>query len=131
MFDDEARAFLERPLIARLATIDVDDYPHNVPLWFMLDGASIVMVSERAARKVRNLRANPRAALTVGGDAGDGAGYMIKGDVSIEEDIDKAILRKLTYRYEVKERADELLIEWANDDIIVLRLQPTAVRKVF
>jgi PPOX class probable F420-dependent enzyme len=131
VFDDAARTFLEKPLIARLATLDGDGYPHNVPLWYVLDGSAIVMVSERTARKVRNIQANPRGTLTVGGDIGDGAGYMIKGDITIEEDIDKAILRKLTFRYETQERAEELLIEWANDDIIVLRLQPTAVRKVF
>ena len=131
MFDDSVRAFLEKPLIARLATLDSDGYPHNVPLWYLLDGSAIVMVSERTARKVRNIQVNPRGALTIGGDTGDGAGYMIKGDITIEEDTDKAILRKLTFRYETRERAEELLIEWANDDIVVLRLQPTVVRKVF
>jgi PPOX class probable F420-dependent enzyme len=133
MYSDEARAFLERPLIARLATIGADGYPHNVPLWYLLEGDDILIISDRKARKVQNALARPQAAIAIGGDPGDedSTGYMIRGDVTIEEDADKAVTRRMTYRYEPKEEAERLLDLWKNDDMIVLRLKPKSVLKVY
>jgi hypothetical protein len=131
MFNDAARAFLERPLIARLATMGADGYPHNVPLWFLLDGDDILIISDRAARKVQNALARPQAAIAIGGDPADGGGYMIRGDVTIEEDPGKALTRRMTYRYETPADGDRLLDEWKDDDIIVMRLKPKSVVKVY
>ena len=41
MLDETVREFLQKPLIARLATIDGNGYPHTVPLWFDVDGDDI------------------------------------------------------------------------------------------
>ncbi|MDX2136918.1 MAG: pyridoxamine 5'-phosphate oxidase family protein [Chloroflexota bacterium] len=131
MYSEEARAFLERPLIARLATIDDDGYPHNVPLWYLLDGDDILIISDRATRKTKNVLARPQAAIAIGGDPADGTGYMIRGDVTVEEDADKAVTRRMTYRYEPKDEAERLLDLWKNDDIIILRLKPKSVVKVY
>jgi nitroimidazol reductase NimA-like FMN-containing flavoprotein (pyridoxamine 5'-phosphate oxidase superfamily) len=56
MFDSEARAFLERVFVARLATIGSDGYPHAIPLWYLLRGEEILLISERATQKVKNLQ---------------------------------------------------------------------------
>src|SRR5688572_26137756 len=82
MFDEQARAFLQKPLTARIATNDPSGYPHVVPVWFKLEGDEIVMVSERETRKTRNLRANPKASFSIGGDSDDDAGYLIRCEVA-------------------------------------------------
>jgi hypothetical protein len=130
MIDDAAREFLRKPLIARLSVIDPDGYPHTVPVWFKLDGDDLVVIAVCETRKVGYAAANPKGAITVGGDSDDGAGYLIKGDFVIEPDPDDAWVKKLTYHYEEPEKAAHDVADWADLDIIVLRLKPRRVIKV-
>ena len=46
-----------------LTTVRADGMPQPVPVWFSLDGETLLIFSEPTARKVRNLAGNPRAAL--------------------------------------------------------------------
>jgi PPOX class probable F420-dependent enzyme len=130
MFTDDARAFLSVPRLARLATIDADGYPHVVPIWFGLDGDDLVFMSDRETAKVRNALANPRGAATVGGERGDGGGYLIRGELSVYDDVGHAVAHQLLDHYETPARAKELAAEWANDDIVVIRLKPTRITRV-
>jgi general stress protein 26 len=130
MITDTIREFLQKALIARMSTLDPEGYPHTVPVWFMLDGTDIVIISVSSTAKVGHIQANPKGAITIGGDPADGAGYMIKGEFSIEADPDDAWVRKLTYRYESPEQADKDIAEWSDLDILLLRLKPKTVLKV-
>lgn len=130
MFTETIREFLQKPLIARMSTIDSQGYPHTVPVWFMLDGDDLVIISVRQTSKVNHIQANPKGALTIGGDPGNGGGYLIKGHFSIEPDPDRAWVRKLTHRYEEPEQAEKDIAAWADLDMIILRLKPKGVLKV-
>ncbi len=129
MLDESAREFLKKPLIARLAVNGPDGYPHVVPLWFILDGEDVVMISVEQTAKIRYLRADGRAAVVIGGDPGDGAGYLIKGDVTITED-DGTWTRTITFHYEDPEQAARDVEAWSDLDMRVLRLKPVKVLKV-
>ncbi|PZN48721.1 MAG: hypothetical protein DIU65_15690 [Proteobacteria bacterium] len=131
MFDDEARAFLQQPLIARVSTIGEDGFPHTVPTWFYLDGDEIVVISERATRKIRNLAANPKAAVQVGGEPNDSAGYLIRGEFRVSDDVGNEWTNRLTRHYETKETAEKHVEEWADLDMVVLRMRPVSVVKVW
>lgn len=125
-----ACAFLEKPLLARMSTIDPDGFPHTVPVWFALDGDEIAIIAVRGTRKVSHIQANPKGALTVGGDSGDGGGYLLKGEFRIEEDPHDEWVRRLCCRYEPPEQAEQDIAAWADLDIVVLRFTPTVVLKV-
>ncbi len=126
------RKFLQAPRVARLATIGADGYPHVVPIWFMRDSHDILFGCNRTDRKVRNLLANPKGAVVIGGDSKtDGAGYMIRGDLSLEDDSRQVVLRKMLARYETKRNATRLLTEWAEQDFVVIRLKPKSIVRVF
>ncbi|MDP9373642.1 MAG: TIGR03618 family F420-dependent PPOX class oxidoreductase [Chloroflexota bacterium] len=62
---------LREETIAFLSTVRPDGRPHLVPIWFLWDGETILIFSQPANQKVRNLRQNPRAMLALerGGDA--------------------------------------------------------------
>lgn len=62
--------FLEQEPVIWLSSIRTDGAPHLVPTWFVWDGETIVIRSKPEARKVRNLRHDPRAMLALG-DAED------------------------------------------------------------
>jgi PPOX class probable F420-dependent enzyme len=120
------RKFLRQPRTARLATISPDGYPHIVPIWFMLDGDDLVFASDDNERKVKNARANPKGAVVIGGEPdADNAGYLIRGDLSIQEkDIDR-IRRALARRY------GEDNPDWAESAGVVIRLTPKSVVRVW
>ena len=113
-----------------MSVIDPEGFPHTVPVWFMLDGDDVVIIAERSTRKVGYLAVNPKGAVAVGGDTNDGAGYLIKGCFAIEPDPDDAWTAKLTRHYETPEKAEQDIADWADLDIIVLRMTPMRVIKV-
>jgi hypothetical protein len=127
---------LQKPLIARLSVIDANGYPHTVPLWFDVDGDDIVIISDRNSRKVDYLMREPRASLSVGGDAGpDGViarGYLLKGNAYAEEDTGYRWLRQVTLRYEPPEQAERSIAQWRKElDMMLIRLRVTKVIKVY
>jgi PPOX class probable F420-dependent enzyme len=66
--DATARAnrFLDTEGVLWLATVGPSGSPALVPLWFWWDGEAILVASKPDARKVRNIRANPRVMLALG-----------------------------------------------------------------
>ena len=127
---EPVRTFLEQALIARIAVIDNHGYPHMIPIWFARDGDDVMFFSSRNARKIKHVQANPKGALTIGGEPYGSEGYLLKGEFSIEEDLGHRWLREITFRYEPREIADKHLAEWVNDDLVLLRFKPRKVIKV-
>lgn len=130
LLNDEVRAFLQKPLLARMSTIDGDGYPHTVPVWFKLDGDDVMVIATRDTRKVRHIAHNPKGALVVGGDTGDGAGYLLKGEFTVEEDPELRWMKALTYHYEDEGQAAADVAAWSDLDMIVIRLRVRKVIKV-
>lgn len=130
MFNVNVRDFLQRPLLARISTIDPEGYPHTVPVWFMLDGDEIVITSVRNTRKIGYIQANPKGAIVIGGEPADGGGYLIKGDFAVEEDPGLEWMKRLTYHYEDKEQAEKDIAEWSLLDMCLIRIKPKTILKV-
>lgn len=130
MLDDTIRDFLQKTLLARLTTVGADGYPHTVPVSFVLDGDDVAIISVRKTAKIGYIQVNPKGAVQVGGDTHDGGGYLLKGDLSLEEDPGDVWMNKLIYRYESGEQAAKDSKEWAELDIIVIRMKVRSVHKV-
>ena len=54
-----------RPVVGRLATLDVDGYPAIAPIWFEWDGTAIWIVARARSRYVEDIRRDARVALSV------------------------------------------------------------------
>jgi PPOX class probable F420-dependent enzyme len=59
------RALVDDPVVW-MSSVQRDGRPHVVPVWFHWDGERIVAFSKPNARKVDNLREQPRVMLAVG-----------------------------------------------------------------
>lgn len=57
--------FLGGRLLARLATVSKDGYPHVTPVWYYWDGNCIFINLGKLRAPTRNLRRNPRCAVVV------------------------------------------------------------------
>lgn len=130
MFDEQTRAFLTQPVIARFTTIRPDGYPHTVPVWFLLEENDLSVFSLRETLKVKNALQNTKGGLAIGGDPAGSPGYAIHGDLVIEDDPDHTVAERITRHYESPEEAEKDLVAWADEDFVVLRLTPRRVVKV-
>jgi PPOX class probable F420-dependent enzyme len=65
MLDPDVRRVLDGTSIAHLATVLPDGAPHSVPVWVGTHGDHIVFLTGPGSRKARNLRHDPRVALSL------------------------------------------------------------------
>jgi len=61
----EVQALLSRPNFAHLATLMSDGSPNVTPVWIGLEGDHILITTSEGSLKARNLRRDPRLALSV------------------------------------------------------------------
>ncbi|MYW94574.1 PPOX class F420-dependent oxidoreductase [Amycolatopsis rubida] len=65
MLNPEVRRVLDGTPIAHLATVLPDGSPHVVPVWIGTRGERIVFLTGPDSRKARNLRRDPRVAISL------------------------------------------------------------------
>jgi PPOX class probable F420-dependent enzyme len=106
--DDSAAARVSRLLeyepVVWLSTVRPDGLPHLVPIWFSWDGETLLIASKPHARKIANIRANPRVMLALGEPDEDFDVGLLEGvaevlDAPASEVLPAAHLRK--YRDEM------------------------------
>ena len=60
---NKEKDFVQCLRVARVATVAPDGVPHNVPVCPLFDRNKIYFGTERSARKVRNIEANPSVTI--------------------------------------------------------------------
>ena len=128
--DAKTKAVLTEPVIVRFSTVQPDGSPHTVPIWFMLDQEDLLMFTSRTSRKVLNVAANGKGNISIGGDPVGSPCYLIQGEVTVEEETDFEVTRRITYHYEDEEQAEKYLNAWKDADFVILRLSPTSIIKI-
>jgi len=88
MTAEEVTAFLNETSILQVATIGKDGAPHLAPMWFVMEGDSVVFRSFSRSQKIVNLQRDQR--LTVLAEDGNAyaelRGVMIKGEARLVDD---------------------------------------------
>lgn len=79
------RRLAEEPIIW-LVTTGVDGTPQPSPVWFIWDGATILLYSKPDAPKVRNIQARPRVALHFNTDAGGDDVIVFLGTAAVDSE---------------------------------------------
>lgn len=86
MTDDERRCFLlQRARTAILATVRSDGRPHVAPVWFDLDGDTLVFTTWHESVKARNIRNDPRISLCVDDEEPPFAFVLMEGEAELRE----------------------------------------------
>ena len=63
--DPDVRRHLDGTPLAHLATLLPDGAPHTSPVWIGTHGEHVVFLTSPHSRKARNLRRDPRVALSI------------------------------------------------------------------
>src|SRR5437867_9662789 len=116
--------FIKSQGVARLATMSDDGVVHNVPVCPVFDRGNVYVGSEKSAVKVKNIQANPKAAIVfdVYRDSWRGLrGVMLQCDARIVDEKEfKKIRRKLYGKYP-KYSTDAAL---EPEDSVIIELVP-------
>jgi PPOX class probable F420-dependent enzyme len=98
----EVDEFLRLPNPAVVATLRADGSPHTVPTWYDWEGGRVLLNMEDSRLRLRQMRRDPRAALTVLGSGDDGwyRHVSLLGTIgSIEDDESLEDIDRLALRY--------------------------------
>jgi PPOX class probable F420-dependent enzyme len=96
MTEEEISNFLQAGArTAKLATVRADGRPHIAPVWFDLDGATIVFTTGDRTVKAANLRRDPRVTLCVDDETPPFAYVIVEGTATLTVD-DLQLLRWAT-----------------------------------
>ncbi len=86
----EARAFLlDRPRTAKIASVRADGRPHVAPVWFDLDGDTLVFTTWHATVKAANIRRDPRVSLCVDDEIPPHAFVLIEGVATLSDNLEE------------------------------------------
>jgi PPOX class probable F420-dependent enzyme len=101
MIDPDVRRVLDATPIAHLATVRPDGSPHTVPLWIGTHGDRIVFLTGPGSQKARNLRRDPRVALSIAPADNPFEPVVVRGRVIewLEGDAAWQIIDQLSAKY--------------------------------
>lgn len=109
-----AALLTSEPLVAHLATCR-DGRPHAAPLWYRYDDGTIDIMT--TGRKLANIRANPRVALSVQKDEDGHPKWrvVVQGTATVIED--ETIARERNRKLNRKYGADD--DDWVEENTLV------------
>jgi PPOX class probable F420-dependent enzyme len=118
---------LETETVVWLSTVRPDGTPHMLPIWFSWDGETVLIASKPHARKVANVRVNPRVMLALGEPDEDFDVGLVEGVAEILDAPAAAVLPAAHLR---KYRDRMTAIGLTVDDFLetyslVIRVRPT------
>ena len=100
---ESARAVVEAGRLAHFVTLNADGSPHATIVWVGLDGDEIVCAHLPEHRKIRNIRRDPRVALSIETDNRNSIGLneylVVHGRASITEGGAPDMLQHLAHTY--------------------------------
>ena len=117
---NEVRRLLERPNYAHIATLLPDGAPHSVPVWIDVEGPDeVVILTSPGSRKARNVKRDPRVAISITDVDQPFASVLIRGQVTelIEGDRAWEIIDRIARKYTGQPYP-------LRTDRIVLRIKP-------
>ena len=120
---EPARALLDRPEHATVASVEPSGQPQLSVVWVKRDGDDVLFSTVRGRRKTANLERDPRATLLVF-PAEDPYTYLeLRGSVTLEDDPEQALIEELSHKYLGK------AYPWRNpaEQRVVVRLTPAKV----
>ena len=86
-FGARAARRLREDVLAWLTTVDRRGTPQPIPVWFLWDGDSSILLYSRPDKpKLRNIEANPRVSLNLDGNGRGGDIVVCLGEARVSDD---------------------------------------------
>jgi PPOX class probable F420-dependent enzyme len=104
MLPESAKAIVRSGRLAHLATINPDGSPQVTLAWVGLDGEDLLIATMPDQRKIKNMRRDPRVAVSIETPDKDPASgldqyLVIYGNATVTEGGAPEVLQELAYTY--------------------------------
>ncbi len=116
----EVDEFLSQPRTAQLVTMYATGTPHVAPVWFLWDNGRALVMADRSAVKVRNIRRNSAVALCVPTADHPYSFVTIEGTAEVTDGGLDDMVRRTCVLYEGEERGAEFAAELLADERLTL-----------
>jgi PPOX class probable F420-dependent enzyme len=126
----EYREFLLRGTkTGKLATVRRDGRPHVVPIWYDLDGDTLVFTTGEESVKYKSMKRDPRVSLTVDDQTPPYSYVMIEGTVSFSEDPGELLrwATRIGGRYMGADKAEAYGKRNSTPGEVIVRIIPSKV----
>ena len=129
-FGQRVKQRLEEEQIIWLTSVSSDGTPQPRPVWYLWDGATILIYSRPNTAKLRHIAANPHVALHFDGDGEGGDIIVLTGEAIITAgappaDQNEAYLEK--YDLGLK-RINQTAAQFAKNYSVAIRVRPLRLR---
>ena len=124
---DDLAAFLERPLVAVLATHWPDGSVLLSPVWHEWRDGGFSVATTAGDVKIRHVTRDPRASILVAENEPPYRGVEVRCRPEVVPDSDGAVALRLAVRYLGETRGRAYAAELGDDTLI--RLRPGEIRK--
>ena len=124
--DREINAFLSRPLVAVIGTVDASGRPRCAPIWYHWEDDAAYMFTSRSTLKWRNLERNPNASLCIDWREPPYTSVIMDGPV---EEVDRPLYElvlSMAIRYYGDEKGRAFAEGYRGDQpsVVAFRLAP-------
>lgn len=132
--EEEIADLLARDVVARVATVDADGYPHVTPLWFLWADEAFHLASDAGRPHLVRLRANPRAGLVIDVDGeqradGERPNMQVRavGDAVLSPDAGGAWSMRIWGRYISGSPAADPVVRLGMRQRVLIRIVPSRI----
>ena len=101
MLNPDVRRILDGTALAHLASVLPDGGPHSVPVWIGTEGDHVAILTGPGSQKARNLRDDPRVAISLTPVDNPFQPVIIRGEVVewLEGDAAWEIIDRIAMKY--------------------------------
>ena len=128
--DEYLHFMLDRPRTAKVSTASLDGQPHIAPVWFEMDGETIIFTTWHTTVKAKHIRQNPRISLCVDDDTPPFSFVVVEGTAEIATPTPEEFLHwatRLAGRYMGPALADSYGKRNAVPGELMIRVTPTKI----
>lgn len=113
----------------KLSTVRDDGRPHVAPIWFVLDGDTLVFTTWHKSVKAANMRRDPRVSICVDEEIPPYAFVIVEGTVTITEEPKERLYwaTRIADRYMGSDLAEAYGQRNSVEGELVVRLEPSKV----
>ena len=131
MTSEEYRRFLmDSVRTGKLATVRADGRPHVVPIWYVMDGDDLIFNTWHTSVKAKNMRRDPRVAMSIDEEQPPFSFVMIEGEVELLELPPEELLPWATQigaRYMGEELGEQFGQRNGVEGELLVRLKPSKI----
>ena len=127
---DEQKAFLsEGTRTAKIATVRKDGSPHVVPVWFLVDGDTLIFTTGEKTSKGLSMQRDPRISICVEDDRPPFSFIAVNATVELIDDM--ALLKEWSPRIAARYMGNDLAEQYGARNAVpgelVVRVTPTKI----